>query len=205
MKDPRHRNSRFDISSVQSYVAEYAEALQAGLRSVDSSSLERAVDLVRSTAAAGNRVYAVGNGGSAAIADHLSCDWTKGTHVPGHPVVDSLSLTSNVALYSAMANDFGFEHVFSTQLGYLGRPGDLLLAISSSGNSRNVLEAVDAARAIGMSIIGMTGFDGGALRTSVDVDLHVGVGNYGVVEDAHQALAHVIAQFVAVERDEAAL
>lgn len=201
MEDPRHRNVRFDLTSVHSYLDGYVDRLHEAVRSLDPSLLEEALRLIERTAATGNRVYAIGNGGSAAIADHLSCDWTKGTHAPGHPVVDSLSLAANVALYSAVANDFGFEHVFSTQLNYLGRAGDLLLAISSSGASRNVLEAVGAARALGMTTIGMTGFDGGLLKSSVDVALHIPVENYGLVEDAHQILMHVMAQFLSHIRD----
>lgn len=203
MDDPRHRNETFDRSSIESYLADYAGALDRVLRGVDPAALDRARNLIETTAAAGGRVYAIGNGGSAAIADHLCCDWTKGTHVPGHPVIHSHSMTSNVALYSAVANDFGFEQVFAHQVSLVGRPGDLLLAISSSGNSPNILHAVDAARAVGMPCIGLSGFDGGKLKEVADVALHVAIRNYGVVEDAHQALMHVLAQFIACGRDHA--
>lgn len=201
IKDPRHRNEHFDPTSIGAYLADYADRLKLALLSVDADALNQARELIEGAAANGNKIYAIGNGGSAAIADHLCCDLTKGTHVSGHPVVETHSMTSNVALYSAIANDFGFEKVFSTQIGFVGRPGDVLLAISSSGNSANILGAVAAAHDIGMSTIGLSGFSGGPLRLAVNVALHVDVNNYGIVEDVHQSLMHVMAQFIAFHRD----
>jgi D-sedoheptulose 7-phosphate isomerase len=157
--------------------------------------------LIEGAAHAGGRVFAIGNGGSAAIADHLSCDLTKGTHASGHPVVDTSSMVSNVALYSAIANDFGFEKVFETQVNFLGKPGDVLIAISSSGNSANIVNAVEAAHARGMGTIGLSGFRGGKLRDAAQVSLYVDANNYGIVEDAHQALMHILAQYIACHRD----
>jgi D-sedoheptulose 7-phosphate isomerase len=200
-EDPRHRNERCDNSSVGDYLFEYASRLRSALLTVDACALDRAHALIEGAAYAGKRIYAVGNGGSAAIADHLCCDWTKGTHVPGHPVVSSFSMTSNVALYSAIANDFGFEKVFSTQVALLGREGDVLVAISSSGNSANILGAVKAARGVGMSTIGLSGFDGGELKDAVDASIHVRANNYGIVEDAHQSVIHVLAQYIACNRE----
>jgi phosphoheptose isomerase len=110
-------------------------------------------------------------------------------------------MCSNVALYSAIANDFGFEKVFETQIAYRGRAGDVLLAISSSGNSPNILAAVRAAHEAGLSTIGLSGFGGGKLRNIVQVPIHVGANNYGIVEDAHQSVMHVLAQYIARGRD----
>lgn len=203
--DPRHRNERFDHSSVGAYLADYADALRSALLTVDVQAVDEARLLIEEAALKGKRIFAIGNGGSAAIADHLCCDLTKGTHVKGHPVVDTHSMSSNVALYSAIANDYGFEKVFSTQITFLGKPGDVLLAISSSGKSPNILRAVSTARELGMSTIGLSGFDGGALRTAAHVGLHVAVNNYGIVEDAHQALMHVLAQYIAAHRDLASI
>lgn len=203
--DPRHRNVRFNTADIGAYLSEYAERLRTALQSVDAEQLERARAIIESAAAAGNRIYAVGNGGSAAIADHLCCDWVKGTYKEGHPVLDTVSMTSNVALYSAIANDFQFESVFSTQVEFLGRPGDVLIAISSSGNSPNIVNAVAAAKARGMRVVSMSGFAGGKLRdlpeVSPDAMLYVAADNYGIVEDAHQSLMHVLAQFIAAGRD----
>jgi phosphoheptose isomerase len=200
-EDPRHRNERCDSSSIGAYLGEYADRMKSALLTVDTDALDRARGVIEGAASRGKRVYAIGNGGSAAIADHLCCDWTKGTHVSGHPVIDSLSMTSNVALYSAIANDYGFDQVFSTQIMFLGREGDVLVAISSSGNSPNILAAVDAARDAGMSTIGLSGFNGGRLKEAVDISIHVAANNYGIVEDAHQSVMHVLAQYIGCHRD----
>lgn len=198
--DPRHRNVWCDATSPGAYLREYADRLQAALVAVDAVELDRAQALIVETARAGGRVYAIGNGGSAAIAEHLCCDWTKGTHAEGQPTIATQSLSSNGALYSAIANDFGFEKVFAAQIEMIGRSGDLLIAISSSGNSPNILRALEVARSRGIATIGLSGFDGGALRTAVDVALYVPENNYGLVEDAHQALMHVLAQLIAHSR-----
>ena len=203
-EDPRHRNELCERSSVGAYLKDYAVKLKAALDSIDCDALDEAYRLIGATAAAGKRIYAIGNGGSAAIADHLCCDWVKGTHCEGHPIVDSVSLSSNIALYSAIANDYGFEKVFSTQIGFLGRKDDLLLAISSSGNSPNIISAVEAAHAVGMHSIGLSGFSGGRLKEIANVSLHVPTNNYGIVEDVHQSLIHVLAQFIASHRDQGA-
>lgn len=200
-RDPRHLNTRFDLSSIAAYRAGYADALHAALASIDAAALERACALIEDAADRGSHILAIGNGGSAAIADHLCCDWTKGTHVPHRPAIDSRSLVSNVALYSAIANDFGFEHVFARQIEMTGKAGDVLVAISSSGNSANILAASEAARARGIPVIGLTGFDGGRLRATADVALHADAANYGIVEDCHQSLIHILAQFIAARRD----
>jgi D-sedoheptulose 7-phosphate isomerase len=199
--DPRHRNEIFDLTSVGAYLQSYSAALARSLDTVDRVALDQARHVVESTASNGKRIYAIGNGGSAAIADHLCCDWTKGTHVHGNDSLKAQSLSANVALYSAIANDYGFERVFSTQLEFLGQEGDLLVAISSSGNSANIAAAVEMAHGIGMSSIGLSGFEGGRLKEIAQVKLHVAACNYGIVEDAHQVLMHVLAQYIACHRD----
>lgn len=200
--DPRHRNEKFDMSSAGGYLADYSKRLTTALDRVDGRAIEQVIAHISLAAASGNRVYSIGNGGSAAIADHLCCDMTKGTHAHGHPVVDAVSLTANVALYSAIANDFGFTSVFSRQLSMLGREGDVLIAISSSGESANILEAVDEAKRLGITTVGFTGFSGGQLRERADISIHIDVNNYGIVEDAHQLVMHVMAQYLVHTREQ---
>jgi D-sedoheptulose 7-phosphate isomerase len=199
--DPRFKNEQCDRASVGAYLADYAERLKSGLLSVEPDAMQRALSALQKAAANGKRIYAVGNGGSAAIADHLCCDLTKGTHSTQHPVVDTRSLVSNVALFSAVANDFGFENVFSAQLRLFGGMGDVLIAVSSSGNSANIVNAIQMAHELGMVTIGLSGFSGGALKSVAQISLHVDVNNYGIVEDAHQALMHVLAQYICCDRD----
>jgi D-sedoheptulose 7-phosphate isomerase len=193
--DPRDQRV-FDTSSPHAYLSDYARSLQNALMSVDGNAMEEAAEAVQQAARLGSRIHSIGNGGSAAVADHLACDWMKGIHVPGEDVIFAESMTGNIALYSAIANDFTFEEVFSKQVEFLGRENDVLVAISSSGNSPNILGAVEKARSMGLVTIGMSGFDGGKLRPAVDISLHVAVNNYGVVEDAHQSLMHVLAQYI---------
>lgn len=203
IEDPRHKNEMLDGTSLASYKAGYADKLKAALEAVDTVELEKALTAIKSASDAKKRIYVAGNGGSAAIAEHLCCDWTKGTHCEGHSTIRSHSLTSNVALYSAIANDYGFERVFSTQMDFFGEDGDVLIAISSSGNSQNIVQAVEAAQRMGIYVVGFSGFKGGRLAEISDASIHVAIDNYGIVEDAHQAIMHIIAQYIAFNRDRA--
>jgi len=152
-------------------------------------------DLLLSTIDAGKRIYSCGNGGSAAIANHLVCDCLKGirTNTAIKPKVYSLSTT--VETITAIVNDIGSEEMFSFQLSSLGEGGDLLIAISSSGASPNIIKALQLARTMGMKTIAMTGFAGGEAVKIADVSLHVDCENYGIVEDLHQSLMHILAQY----------
>jgi phosphoheptose isomerase len=186
---------------IGAYLQGYADKQREVLMSIDPNELERARAAIVKAADEGRHIYAIGNGGSSAIADHLCCDLTKGTHVEGHATINTKSMTSNVALYSAIANDYGFENVFSTQVKFHGREGDVLIAISSSGNSRNIIAAVEVAHEHKMTTIGVSGFDGGKLNEIAQIKLHANVENYGIVEDVHQSLMHILAQFIAHHRD----
>lgn len=201
-RDPRHQNQILDSSSIGSYMRDYAASLKAVLEGISAEDVEKICERVVEAARNGNQILVVGNGGSAAVAEHLCCDWSKGTNCVGHSVISSRSLTSNIALYSAIANDYGFEHVFDTQIDFFARPGDVLIAISSSGNSRNVLNAAVRAKELGVFVAGFTGFTGGELAKIADASVHAAMHNYGIVEDAHQAIMHVIAQYVACRRDQ---
>jgi len=199
-QDPRHLNKTFSTTNIKSYLQDYVSNLQHVLREVDEKQFEQVLAKLTEVTTAGKRIYVCGNGGSAAIADHLCCDWSKGTHFKHLPVLKTQSLIANGALFTACANDFGFEKSFSTQVEMFGEKGDILLAISSSGNSPNILEAVKAAKEKGMTAIGMCGFSGGKLKTEADLCLHVAFDNYGLVEDAHQILMHCLAQFFTLGR-----
>ena len=200
-KDPRFFNEKIEAKTLSEYLKEYASRLEHALNSVDSSSLSRAYDLMKQTIENGGHVYAAGNGGSASICDHLCCDWMKGTALAGKPSLKVHSLPANGAILTALSNDFSYEQCFSKQLEYLATEKDLIILISCSGNSPNVVEAAQFARSKNLPIIGMTGFSGGKLKELASVSLHVLVSNYGIVEDAHQSLMHVLSQFLAKQRD----
>jgi phosphoheptose isomerase len=195
-EDPRRLNARFDLETIEAHVKGYAEALSGALRSVDWRLLNLAVAEIESARARGARLWVAGNGGSAAIADHLLCDWVKGTFISAQPPINVHSLVSHTALLTACANDFGYDASFSRQLEMQAQPGDLLLCISSSGNSPNIVAVLRKANSIGLKTIAFTGFDGGEAVRLADISLHVAVHNYGVVEDCHQILMHNIAQYI---------
>lgn len=142
-------------------------------------------------------VFFIGNGGSAATASHFSNDLTIGTRTTGRPF-RVISLTDNVALMTAIANDFGYEQVFERQLGILLKPGDVVVAISASGNSPNLVRAIEFARKAGAKTVGLTAFDGGQLRALVDVPVHVPThkGEYGPAEDGHMVLDHLVTAYL---------
>jgi len=138
------------------------------------------------------QVFVMGNGGSAATASHFACDLAKGTLAHDRPRFRVIALTDSMPLFSALANDFGFEHVFSEQLASLVREGDVVLAISGSGNSVNVVNAVKHARQAHATTIGLLGFDGGVLKDLVDICILVSNDSYEQVEDLHLMLGHLM-------------
>ena len=164
------------------------------LGSVDLARLEDAIERLRRVRAEGATVFVAGNGGSAATASHWVNDLCKATRCAGRPPVRATCLSDNTSWLTALANDEGYERVFAAQLENLGRPGDVLVMISASGNSPNLLAASDTAHALGIDTVGLLGFDGGLLRDRVTryVWLETMHGEYELVEDAHAALCHAM-------------
>lgn len=182
--------------SAAEYLNDYAGKLSDALAAVDREALQRAVLLLTETHGRSGIVWCCGNGGSAAIANHLVCDHSKGVHADTglRPRVQSLS--ANVEIITAIANDIGYEDSFVHQLRLGARASDLLITISASGDSENVVRAAQWARKNKVAVIAMTGFGGGRTAALADVHLHVRGDNYGVIEDAHQAIMHVLAQYL---------
>ena len=178
------------------FVADYAQSIAAALTSVRASEIDRAVAALKHAIRGDRLIFACGNGGSAAIANHLTCDCSKGiaTDTTLRPRVMSLSAT--VELITAIANDVEYAEIFTHQLKNAARPGDVLVTISSSGDSENIVRALAWARDNGMATIALSGFSGGRSAAVADISLHVAAENYGVVEDVHQALMHILAQYV---------
>jgi len=167
-------------SVVKTYFADLSVALGA----IDKSAITRAVDAIVFRQ---SNIYTLGNGGSAATANHLANDLLS--------VAPSRSLCANSAVLTMIANDYGYDFVFLRQLRPILERRDTVIAFSASGNSTNVLEAVNFAKTKGAYVVGVTGFDGGLLAKAVDVNIHVPTpqGQYGVVEDCHLAIAHALA------------
>ena len=136
--------------------------------------------------------YICGNGGSASTASHFACDLAWGTRQEGRAALRAISLADQHALLSALENDTLHERAFAWLVRCYGRPGDVFVGISASGDSANVVEAARAASEIGMRTVALVGFDGGELRSAVDRYIHAPIHDYGVVEDLHLMLCHVI-------------
>lgn len=178
------------------YAHSYFKHLAAAAETVDIGALEASGQLLREHSLAGKMIFSCGNGGSAAIANHLVCDCMKGVRTLStlRPRVHSLSTT--VETITAISNDIGYELIFGFQLESLGQAGDVLIAISSSGDSPNIINALNRAREMKITSIAMTGFSGGRAKAQADISLHVDAHNYGIVEDVHQSLMHILAQYL---------
>jgi len=174
----------------------YFDAVAQAMATVDRDAVGRAAEILKVAIAADNWIFSCGNGGSAAIANHLICDCGKGMRADTtlRPRVHSLS--HSVEMVTAIGNDIAFEEVFAHQLQGAARPGDVLVTISSSGDSEDIIRAITWAQANGMKVIAMSGFSGGRSARLADVSLHVACENYGAVEDVHQALMHLLAQYL---------
>ena len=185
-------------TSCAEHVRRYAEYLAGLLRRLDTAAVEKIATVLEEARRDGRTIYFVGNGGSAATASHFATDFAQGAGAPEEAPFRALSLTDNLAALTALGNDVGYDQVFVGQLRSLFRPGDVLVAISASGNSENVLRAVEFANARAGVTVGLVGFDGGRLKRLCNACLHVetAAGEYEVVEDIHHAACHVIAKFV---------
>lgn len=179
-----------------SYATSYFSRLDAASATVNLEKLQQAADILKGVYSAGGLVYSCGNGGSAAIANHLVCDHSKLIRTDTQLDSRVVSLSSTVEIITAIGNDMSFDEIFAYQLRVLAKPGDALITISSSGNSENIVKAAQWAKGNDIPVISMTGFSGGRSAKIADVNLHVSEDNYGVVEDMHQSLMHILAQYI---------
>ena len=148
---------------------------------------------IRNTIDAGSRIWVAGNGGSAATASHFATDLSRCTNSNGAPI-KAISLCDNSGLMTAIGNDFGFDFIFSRQLSNAAIFGDLLVVLTASGNSRNLLVAMEWAKDNGVKVLALTGFSGGKVKDLADISIHVPtqIGDYGVAEDTHSILCHFL-------------
>ena len=172
----------------------YLASFEQLLHTIDAHAIERITTCLDDARERGATIYVAGNGGSAAIASHWANDLGKATKCPGRPSIRVMCLSDNVSWLTALANDEGYERVFVGQLENFARRGDVLAVISSSGNSPNLIRAVELARDRGLTTIGLVGFDGGALKNLVYETLWVATekGAYALVEPAHLMVCHLV-------------
>ena len=192
------------MMSNESITADYLSSLRVLLNEVDLTAVERVFRVLQNARDSHATIFIAGNGGSAATAAHWVNDLGKATKRSGRPPMRAVSLTDNTAWFSALANDEGYERVFAGQLENFAEPGDVLIVISASGNSPNLIRAVQLARSRDVKTIALLGFDGGKLKDIVDEIIWVEIENgaYELVEDTHAALCHAITKCLIADRAE---
>ena len=182
--------------NISLHINDYRNKLDDGLKNLDHFMFKEVVNVLVNAFHARANIFVCGNGGSAAISEHFTCDHSKGINSNTNYFPKFISLTSNVSLLTAYANDNGYTNVFSEQINNFAENGDVLIAITSSGNSPNIIKAVDTAKNLGLTVITFTGFDGGIVRNQSYYNFHIPINNYGVVEDCHHIIMHMLAQYI---------
>ena len=176
------------MESVQTYLRDVSEVLLQ----LPHDRIADVIAVLEQARAEGRRIFLFGNGGSAATASHIAVDLIKGTARPGRPRLKVMALNDGIPTLTAYANDYGYETVFAGPLEALAEPGDVAIAISGSGNSPNVLRAMDVARERELVTVGLTGFQGGKLKGKVDICVIVPSESMQQIEDAHLVILHAI-------------
>ncbi len=177
----------------------YLNRLKEAYDSLDRTQISNVMNALTEAYEAGKTIYIFGNGGSSATASHYVCDFNKGVSIHLDKKFRFICLNDNVPTVMAIANDCGFENIFSMQLEGKLQPGDLLFAISGSGNSKNVVKAVEYGRSKGNKVISLTGYDGGKLLKLSDYPIHVNIDNMQIAEDVHMMVCHLIASIIATK------
>lgn len=185
----------------------YFETLKQTIDRLDRKSIKALIELLLKTRENGNNIYIMGNGGSAATASHFTCDFNKGLSYKRDIRFKMICLNDNTATMLAYSNDVGYENVFVEQLKNFLKKDDVVIGISGSGNSKNILKAIEYANIQGAKTVGITGFDGGKLKNMVDVSIHADINNMQVAEDVHMMICHmlysVLSPILEIENSEA--
>jgi D-sedoheptulose 7-phosphate isomerase len=184
---------------LQPFTAQFVQGITMALESLDLHAVDQVVATLARARDEGRVIFVAGNGGSAATASHWINDLAKATRGSGMAYVRAISLTDSTSWLTALANDEGYDRVFAGQLENMANQGDVLAVISASGNSKNLLRAVEVARAHGVHTIGLLGFDGGALKSMVDkvIWIETPIGAYGLAENIHSLVCDLITSCLA--------
>ena len=179
---------------IKPFVTDYLKRLKLILDNIDSDVVSDIINALEQTIKNKSRIYIIGNGGSSATASHMVNDLGAGLRRRDIINFDVVSLGDNSPVVTAIANDIGYENIFYMQMKGLINPSDIVIAISCSGDSPNIIKAADYAQNLGCKIIGVTGFHGGYLKSMSDISFHVDApkNEYGLVEDTHMILDHII-------------
>jgi D-sedoheptulose 7-phosphate isomerase len=182
------------MGALQSGIVDYVGRLSQVLAALDVAAVEQAAQAIITAFDQNRTVFTCGNGGSATTASHMAADLGKNSAVPGKARLRVIGLSDNMSWFSALANDLGYENVFVEQIANLLQPGDVVIAISASGNSPNVVKAAEFARDHGGKVVALDGFEGGKLKEIADVAVHIRISDYGPVEDSHLMLDHIFVE-----------
>jgi D-sedoheptulose 7-phosphate isomerase len=174
------------------HIQDYISGIKDVLDDTPIEVLDQVIDVLHEARVAGQQIFIMGNGGSAATASHFVCDLAKNTRKPGWPSFRVIGLSDNMPIFSAYGNDEGYENVFREQLANLAQKNDIVLAISGSGNSPNVVKAVELANQMGALTIAFTGFKGGAVGPLAAINVNIPCDNMQKIEDVHMAWVHLI-------------
>jgi D-sedoheptulose 7-phosphate isomerase len=177
------------------FAAEYKTHLLEAIEQIDLGKVNQAIEWFREARAAGRRIFVCGNGGSASTASHFACDMVKGASFNRPTRFRIMALTDSLPTLTAYSNDVSYDAVFVEQLRNFAEPGDLFMGISGSGNSPNVLRAIEYANSAACRTIALTGRDGGRLGPLAQLNIQVGVPHMGRIEDAHMIVCHMIGYY----------
>jgi D-sedoheptulose 7-phosphate isomerase len=181
------------MNSKESFVKMYTSQIAEVLSALPEDKFIEINSVLQDARETGKQIFVVGNGGSAAAASHMVCDFGKNTREAGKKRIRAICLNDNIPSVMAYANDEGYDVIFSEQLLALGRTGDILIAISGSGNSGNILKAIETARQMDIKVIGLTGFKGGKMKELTDICLVVPSDSMEMIEDIHLIINHILA------------
>jgi D-sedoheptulose 7-phosphate isomerase len=183
-------------NDASAFATEYLQTVGAAIAALSAEAVAAALEELRQAHERDAQVFLAGKGGSAATASHMANDFTWGLVRGGRRPLRAIGLTDNVPTITAVANDSSYEHIFSTQLEALGRPGDLLVVVTGSGNSPNIVHVVDTAHRLRMRIVGLLGRGGGKVREKVHVAVVVPSDDYGPIEDIHMIFDHLATAYL---------
>ena len=190
---------KIKYKKINDYCNDYFNELHKSFDSKAKNNLEKIIKFLKKKYKSQNNIFVCGNGGSAAIANHFECDHKKILSDTKKINPRIISLCSNTALMTAISNDFSYEQVFEKQLEYLANKNDILITISSSGNSKNIIKVIKLAKKKKIKVISFTGFNGGGSKKLCNFNLHVNSQNYGIIENLHHAYMNIISQFIKIE------
>jgi len=187
----------FFTKDIEEYSRSYFAYLQEIFEMIDTSEIREFVEIIMATRESGGTIFFMGNGGSAATASHFANDLAFGTNDYIKPF-KAISITDNTPVITALSNDFGYDQIFIRQLKIYAKKGDIVVGISASGNSKNLIDAFEYALSIGLKTVALTAFDGGKMRKIADQGIHIPTykNEYGPAEDLHMILDHLVGSYL---------